>query len=398
MKSSFHVLVKPTGAACNLDCAYCFYLPKEKLYPGSDFRMSDKTIRAYLKQLLEVSPESTVPIAFQGGEPTLMGLDFYQRAVNYAKKYKKPGQTLEFSIQTNGVLLDAAWAEFFRRHHFLVGISLDGPPVFHDTYRLDKGGQPTFDRVWKGLDTLKKYRVEFNILCAVNAANGDHPLEVYRFLRDNAGAQFIQFIPIVERQNMTGFQEGNTVTPRSIKPEQWGRGLIEIFDEWIQHDVGRVFITIFESALANWLGVPAGTCVFQPTCGLALAIEHNGDLYACDHFVEPKYFLGNIHDTRLDNLVTSKAQQNFGQAKQDTLPCYCRECSVRFACHGECPKDRFVNTPDGESGLNYLCAGYKQFFQHIDLPMHYMANELRNRRSPANVMAYIAAIAGNNRL
>ena len=389
---TYHILSKPTGAICNLDCAYCFYLSKEKLYPGSQFRMSDDVLEQHVRQLLDSQHGHHVSLAWQGGEPTLMGIEFFQRAIRYAEQYRQPHQNIEYSIQTNGILLDDEWGVFLKENNFLVGISLDGPPELHNKYRVDKGGQPTHAHVLKGLNFLKNHEVDFNILCTVNAVNSKFPLKVYRYFRDEIGAQFIQFIPIVERQNDTGYQEGNTVTDRSVEPEQWGRFLVEIFDEWVQHDVGKIFIPTFESALANWLGMPAGMCVFNATCGGALALEHNGDLYACDHFVEPKYFLGNIRERHINELVASDGQRQFGQAKLDTLPRYCRECPVQFACHGECPKNRFINTPDGEPGLNYLCAGYKHFFQHIDLPMRYMANELRNHRSPASVMTYLRSI------
>ena len=388
----YHILSKPTGAICNLDCAYCFYLSKEKLYPGSPFRMPDDVLEGYIRQLLESQHKRQVPITWQGGEPTLMGVDFFRQAVRYVEQYKQPHHKIEYSIQTNGILLDDDWAEFFKENNFLIGISLDGPPHLHDRYRVDKGSQHTHARVLKGLSFLKKHQVEFNVLCTVNAGNSKFPLEVYRYFRDEIGAQFIQFIPIVERQNETGFQEGDTVTERSVEPDEWGHFLVEIFDEWVRHDVGKVFIPTFESALANWMGMPAGICVFNATCGQALALEHNGDLYACDHYVEPKYFLGNIRETHMDDLVVSEQQRKLGQDKLSTLPGYCRECPVRFACHGECPKNRFIQTPDGEPGLNYLCTGYKHFFQHIDLPMRYMANELRHRRSPMSVMTHLRSM------
>ena len=386
--SSYHVLAKPTGAICNLDCAYCFFLSKEQLYPGSNFRMSDEVLKSYIQQYIQSQPTREATIAWQGGEPTLMGLDFFRQAVAYADEFKRPGQRISYSIQTNGVLLDDEWGKFLRKHRFLVGISIDGPAVLHDVYRRDKGGKPTFERVIAGLNILKKHRVEYNILCTVNAANGNHPLETYRFFRDDLKAEFIQFIPIVERQNETGFQEGDQVTERSVRAQQWGDFLSAIFDEWVKRDVGRIFVPTFESALANWYGVPAGICVFNETCGLALAIEHNGDLYACDHYVEPDYLLGNSQQLAMVNLVHSDQQREFGQAKKDTLPQYCKECEVQFACHGECPKNRFTKTPDGEQGLNYLCEGYKAFFKHIDEPMIFMANELKMQRSPARVMKH----------
>ncbi len=385
----YHVLVKPTGAQCNLDCQYCFYLSKEKLYPGSDFRMTDKVLESYIRQLCESQRGPQVSLAFQGGEPTLMGLDYFRRAVALAEHFKRQGQHVEYTMQTNGVLLDDEWGEFLRDKGFLVGLSLDGPQELHDAYRVDKGGAPSFQRALAGLRVLQKHKVEYNLLCTVHAANSDHGLRIYRYFRDELGVQYLQFIPIVERVNQTGFQEGESVTARSVRPEQWGAFLVEVFDEWVHRDVGRVFVSTFESALANWLGMPAGICVFNATCGRALALEHNGDLYACDHFVEPDYLLGNILEGSMAGLVASPKQRDFGRAKRDSLPKYCRECPVRFACHGECPKNRFTRTPDGEPGLNYLCAGYKRFFQHIDEPMRFMASELRLQRSPVGVMAHL---------
>jgi uncharacterized protein len=392
--ANFHVLSKPSGATCNLDCTYCFFLSKEKLYPDSRFRMPDDLLEAYIRQLIESQRGPEVTIAWQGGEPTLMGLDFYKRSIDYEKKYMRPGLTIEHTMQTNGILLNEAWCDFFREHHFLIGLSLDGPQAMHDTYRVDKGGAPTFHKVMRAARLLHHHQVEFNILTTVNAANADHPLEVYRFLRDEVGTQFIQFIPIVERineQGEIGFQEGNQVSERSVKPEQWGTFLMTIFDEWVRHDVGRVFVQMFDAALASWYGTPPALCIFSETCGNALALEHNGDLYSCDHFVEPKYLLGNITQSHMIDLVASDQQRQFGLHKRESLPRYCRECEVRFACHGECPKNRFVETPDGEPGLNYLCAGYKAFFKHIDRPMRIMAELLRRDRAPAEVMMIMAA-------
>jgi uncharacterized protein len=299
--------------------------------------------------------------------------------------------TIQYTMQTNGTLLDDEWCTFFREHGFLIGISIDGPAELHNAYRVDKGGKPSFDRVMRGLELLKKHGVDFNILCTVHAANADYPVEVYRFFRDELQAEFIQLIAIVERDNETGFQEGNTVTDRSVKPEQWGNFLTGVFDEWVRRDVGQVYVQLFDVALGNWVGAPPSLCVFSPTCGTALALEHNGDLYSCDHFVEPKYLLGNIAETHMVELVASEQQQRFGRDKLDTLPGYCQECEVRFACHGGCPKNRFIETPDGEPGLNYLCAGYKAFFKHVDTPMRTMAGLLRRNRAPAEIMQILEA-------
>ncbi len=390
---AFHLLAKPTGAICNLDCAYCFFLSKELLYPGSRFRMADELLETYIRQLIEAHRTPEVAVAWQGGEPTLMGLDFFRRSIELQEKYRRPGQRIVNTIQTNGTLIDGEWAAFFKQHGFLVGISIDGPQDLHDAHRVDKAGKPTFDRVMRGLGFLRAHGVEFNVLTTVQAANVAHPLPVYRFLRDEAGARFIQFIPIVERINEDGrtlLQEGATVSERSVTAAGWGRFLIEVFDEWVRRDVGTVFVQMFDAALASWAGAPPALCIFAETCGDALALEHNGDVYSCDHFVEPKYLLGNINTESLIDLVASPKQRQFGEDKRDTLPRYCRECDVRFACNGECPKNRFIATPDGEPGLNYLCAGYKAFFQHIDEPMRFMANELKFDRAPSNVMAHMA--------
>jgi len=383
-------MVKPRGPICNLDCEYCYFLSKERLYPDSDFRMSGALLEEYTRQYIEAQRVPEVTFAWQGGEPTLMGLDFFREAVAYQQKYRKPGMRIINALQTNGTLLDDGWGQFFHDHHFLIGISLDGPPHLHDAYRRDKGGRPTFERVLRGVEVLKRHRVEFNVLTCVNAANAPYPLDVYRFLRDEIGAAFIQFIPIVERDNATGFQEGSAITPRTVTGEQYGRFLIGVFDEWVRRDVGRVFVQIFDVALAAWSGQRPGLCVFEETCGVALAMEHNGDVYSCDHFVEPRYNLGNMNVIPLADLVASDRQRQFGLDKRDKLPRMCRECEVRFVCNGGCPKNRLLATPDGEPGLNFLCAGYKAFFTHIDRPMRIMAAELRAGRPPANVMLILA--------
>ncbi|MEE9148728.1 MAG: anaerobic sulfatase maturase [Candidatus Tectomicrobia bacterium] len=393
-----HVLAKPTGAICNLDCSYCFFLDKELLYPGSRFRMPDDVLEAYIRQLIESHRSNQVTVAWQGGEPTLMGIDFFQRAIAYQEQYKRPGMTFENTMQTNGTLLDDAWCEFFREHDFLIGISIDGPRHLHDTYRVDKGGKPTFDAVMRGLRLLQKHGVDYNILTTVNRANAAYPLEVYRFLREEARTTWMQFIPVVERLNeggLTLYQEGTTVTERSVQPEQLGHFLSTIFDDWVRHDVGTVFVQTFEAAVRNWLGLASsGMCVFNATCGHGLALEHNGDLYACDHFVEPNYLVGNIQQDHMLELVGSEQQQQFGRDKLETLPQYCRECDVRFACHGECPKNRFLITPDGEPGLNYLCAGYKAFFHHIDRPVKIIAGLLRRGLPAEQVMTILAEEEG----
>lgn len=406
---AFHILAKPTGALCNLNCTYCFFLSKETLYPGSSFRMEDDVLEAYLRQLLESHREPEVAVAWQGGEPTLMGLDFFKRAVALVEKLKRPDQTIQHTIQTNGTKLDDAWCAFFKANNFLVGLSVDGPKDIHDTYRVDKGGRGTFDAVIRGWERLRQHEVDVNILCTVHDANQDRPLDVYRFFRDTLGAEYFQFIPIIERATETTLPianegwgerrdggrplytlEGSLVTDRSVRPEAYGKFLIAIFDEWVRADVGRIYVQHFDSALANWVGVPGAVCIFAETCGNALALEHNGDLYSCDHFVEPDYKLGNIRETHMIELVASPRQVKFGLHKRDSLPAYCRECEVRFACHGECPKNRFISTPDGEPGLNYLCAGYKAFFNHINRPMTMMAALLKQGRYADEVMEILA--------
>ncbi len=408
----FHVMAKPSGAICNLDCTYCFFLSKEMLYPGDRFRMADELLETYVQQLIESSPYPEVTIAWQGGEPTLMGVPFFERAVEHAHRHARPGQSLQFTIQTNGTLLNDRWGEFLSRNGFLVGLSVDGPREMHDAYRVDKKGRGSFDRVMAGLEVLTRHGVDFNVLCTVHAANGDHPVDVYRFFRDELGATFLQFIPIVERTSPELIQianigwgsrntkrplytnNGSQVTERSVKPEQWGRFLCGVFDEWVGNDVGDVFVQHFDAALASWLGIEPSLCIFRETCGTAIALEHNGDVYSCDHFVEPDYLLGNIRDTHLSELVTSDRQRSFGEAKRETLPRYCLDCDVRFACNGECPKNRFTQTPDGEPGLNYLCAGYKMFFTHIDGPMRIMADLLRSGREAPEVMDLLRARPG----
>jgi uncharacterized protein len=389
-----HILAKPSGATCNLACSYCFFLDKELLYPNSTFRMSDEVLETYIRQLIESHRSPEVTVAWQGGEPTLMGVDFFRKAIEYQKLHRRPGMSFENTLQTNGTLLTDEWCEFFKENNFLIGLSLDGPRHLHDYYRVDKGGRPTFDKVMRGLRLLQKHGVEYNILTTVNRINAAHPVELYRFLRDEAGAEWMQFIPVIERMNPDGLnliQKGDRVSPRSVLPEQFGRFLIQVFDEWVYNDVGRIFVQTFEASLRNWMQLPSsGMCVFDKTCGYGLALEHNGDLYSCDHFVEPDFLLGNIQEAHMVELVGSDQQYRFGQDKHKALPRYCLECPVRFACNGECPKNRFLRTPDGEPGLNYLCVGYKAFFQRIDEPMKIMAMLMRNGREASEVMQILA--------
>ena len=401
---AFHLLAKPTGAVCNLDCTYCFFLSKEMLYPGSRFRMADDLLELYLRQLVAAhaaAPE--VVVAWQGGEPTMMGLDFFRRSVELAEAVKRPGQRIVHTMQTNATLLTDEWGAFLAEHGFLVGVSIDGPREVHDTYRVDKGGKGSFDRVMTGLDVLRRHEVQWNALTTVHATSEDRGRAVYRFLRDECGARYLQFIPIVERATPRTLpmanagwggkvrdrplytQEGTLVTGRSVTPAGYGRFLIDVFEDWVRRDVGEVYVQMFDVALANWYGEPPGLCVHSETCGLALALEHTGDLYSCDHFVEPGYKLGNIRERTMLDLVTSPRQAAFGQAKCDSLPGFCRRCDVRFACHGGCPKDRFTQTPDGEPGLHYLCPSYKAFFTHIRPAMRAMCELLRAGHAPARI-------------
>ena len=386
----FHLLAKPTGAVCNLNCKYCFFLSKERLYPGSKFRMTVDTLNSYLRQYIGGQQGPEVEVAWQGGEPTLMGVDFFRKSVELAERYKKPGQRIRYTMQTNGVLLDDKWCEFFKTHDFLIGLSMDGPENIHNAYRVDKSGKGSFRKVFNGAELLKKHDVAVNILTCVHAANYAHPMEVYRFLRDEVQAEFIQFIPIVVRKNNTGFQEGDTVTEHSIGGMAYGSFLNSVFDEWVRHDVGRVFVQIFDVSLGSWLGAPPSLCIFADACGHALALEHNGDLYSCDHFVEPKYRLGNIGENGMAGLVTSAKQKVFGHDKKKKLPEYCRQCEVGQRCRGGCPKNRFIKTPDGEAGLNYLCEGYRSFFTHRARPMKTMAQLLKTGQPPARIMEIIA--------
>jgi uncharacterized protein len=399
---AFHIMTKPIGPICNLGCQYCFYLEKQKLYPGkSKWRMSDETLEAYVRQYIQSQDVPEVAFAWQGGEPTLMGLDFFRRAVELQQKYAD-GKRISNAIQTNGTLLNQEWCEFFRDNHFLVGLSIDGPRHCHDHYRVDKKGRPTFDAVYAGMMSMKKYGVDFNALCVVNRYNSKYPLEVYKFLKTE-GSGFIQFIPLVERvgadvqglagppqlgdgRPADGVAAGAMVAPWSVEPLAYGEFLCAIFDRWIKRDVGKTFVQIFDVQLGVWLGMPASLCVFAETCGNALALEHNGDLYACDHYVYDRYRLGNILSQDLGDMVASPQQRKFGTDKLGSLPRYCRECEVKSGCNGECPKHRFLKTPDGEAGLNYLCAGYKKFLHHIDGPMTAMAELLKAGRPAAEIM------------
>lgn len=411
LPTAFHVMTKPIGPICNLDCRYCFYLEKEAMYTQEGRRarpsweMPPEILESYIQQYIETQDIPEISFAWQGGEPTLLGVRFFRRVVELQKKYAG-GKRIVNALQTNGTLLDDEWGEFLAGNQFLVGLSVDGPAALHDTYRVDKQGRPSSERVMAGLEVLKKHRVEFNTLTVVNRANSQHPLEVYRYLKE-IGSGFLQFIPLVERAApgphttpdgliqlslaappRTGDAQ-SAVTEWSVLPHDYGAFLVAIFDEWVRHDVGKTFVQFFDVALGQWAGMGSSLCVFSPTCGSALAIEHNGDVYACDHYVYPEYLRGNIQDTALKEMVLSAEQVKFGQNKSDALPRYCRECSVRFACNGECPKHRFLRTPDGEWGLNYLCAGYKRFFTHADPYLRTMTQLLRANRAPAEIMTMI---------
>jgi uncharacterized protein len=404
----FHLLAKPSGSTCNIDCTYCFFLSKEALYPNEKSRMSQATLETYIRQLLESHRTPRVTVAWQGGEPTLMKLEFFKRSVELVEKYRRPGQTVEHTFQTNGILLDDDWCAFFKEHNFLVGLSVDGPREIHDAYRVDRQKQGTFDKVMNGWRLLRIHGVEFNILCTVNAANEKHGRTVYKFFRDEMGGKWIQFIPIIERataetlsianqgwseqpgkKRLLYTQTGNLVTERSVGGMQYGRFLVDIFEEWVRHDVGEVYVQLFDVTLEAYFGRHL-LCIHAPTCGYGPALEYNGDVYSCDHFVEPKYKLGNIHETHLVQLVASAQQRKFGDDKRDTLTAQCQSCEVRPLCNGGCPKDRFALSRDGEPGQNYLCAGLELFFTHTRPAMQMMVQLLQRRRAPSDVMALVA--------
>jgi uncharacterized protein len=400
----FHLLAKPSGSTCNIDCKYCFFLSKEALYPDDKHRMSQATLEAYIRQLLESHRAPEVTVAWQGGEPTLMGVDFFRRMVALVDKYRRPEQKVQQTFQTNGVALDDEWCAFLKEHNFLVGLSVDGPRELHDTYRVTRAGKGSFDLVMRGWQCLRKHGVDFNILCTVNAANREYGRRIYRFFRDELGASWIQFIPIVERatadtiqianrgwserpreKRLLYTQSGTLVTERSVSGTQYGQFLIDIFEEWVRRDVGKVYVQLFDVTLEAYFG-RYKLCIHAPTCGYGPALEYNGDLYACDHFVEPGFKLGNIHKTHMLELVASSAQRKFGQDKRDTLTQQCQQCEVRPLCNGGCPKDRFALSKDGEAGHNYLCDGLYNFFAHTRPAMQRMAQLYSNGGRPAEVM------------
>jgi uncharacterized protein len=396
---AFNIMVKPTGPLCNLNCTYCYYLEKKKLYSGKNaFRLDEGLLESFIKQYIDAIQVPVVTFVWQGGEPTLLGLDYFRKVAEFQKKYAN-GKTIENAFQTNGTRLNDDWCGFFRDNKVLVGISIDGEEHNHDHYRKTISGGPTFKRVMKGIELLHKNRVEFNTLSCVNSYNVHYASETYRFLR-RIGSGFIQFLPVVERMAMTennnrlslvspDFGEDASVTDWSVSATDFGKFLITIFNDWVRNDVARYYIQIFDATLANYVGEMPGLCVFSETCGDSLVMEHNGDLFSCDHFVYPENFLGNISTASLTDLVKSQQQFDFGIDKRNKLPRYCLQCDVRYACHGECPKHRFISAPDGNPGLNYLCEGYKMFFHHVEPYMEYMAKELKSKRAPANVMNWI---------
>ena len=392
-----YVMLKPAGAHCNLACKYCYYLEKNKLYPTAQRHlMSDEMLEQFTREYIEAQTMNQVLFTWHGGEPLLRSIDFYRKALSLQQKYAG-GRCIDNVIQTNGTLLTDEWCEFFAQNHWLVGISIDGPQPYHDHYRLTAAGKPSWKKVMQGIKLLKKHGVEWNAMAVVNAYNVNHPLEFYRFFKEN-GCQFLQFTPIVERQ--TRHEDGRTLasladkdeiplSEASVKPEQWGYFLCAIFDEWVRKDVGKIFVEIFDCTLANWMGVSPGICAYSKECGHAGVMEHNGDVYSCDHFVFPEYKLGNIRDQSLIDMLYGEQQQEFSRLKHSSLPRQCKECDMEFACHGECPKNRFMKDKYGDSGLNYLCPGYYHYYQHVAPYMDYMKQELMSQRPPSNIMKVV---------
>ena len=392
-----YVMLKPTGAHCNLACKYCYYLEKNKLYPTAQRHlMSDEMLEQFTREYIEAQTMSQVLFTWHGGEPLLRSIDFYRKALSLQQKYAG-GRRIDNVIQTNGTLLTDEWCEFFAQNHWLVGISIDGPQPYHDHYRLTAAGKPSWQKVMQGIKLLKKHGVEWNAMAVVNADNANHPLEFYRFFKEN-GCQFLQFTPIVER--LTRHEDGRTLasladkdeislSEASVTPEQWGYFLCAIFDEWVRKDVGKIFVEIFDCTLANWMGISPGICAYSKECGHAGVMEHNGDVYSCDHFVFPEYKLGNIRDHSLIDMLYGEQQQEFSRLKHSSLPRQCKECDMEFACHGECPKNRFMKDKNGDSGLNYLCPGYYHYYQHVAPYMDYMKQELMSQRPPSNIMKVV---------
>lgn len=389
-----YVMLKPAGAHCNLACKYCYYLEKNKLYPTAQRHlMSDEMLEQFTREYIEAQTMNQMLFPWHGGEPLLRSIDFYRKALSLQQKYAG-GRCIDNVIQTNGTLLTDEWCEFFAQNHWLVGISIDGPQPYHDHYRLTAAGKPSWQKVMQGIKLLKKHGVEWNAMAVVNAYNVNHPLEFYRFFKEN-GCQFLQFTPIVER--LTRHEDGRTLasladkneiplSEASVTPEQWGYFLCAIFDEWVRKDVGKIFVEIFDCTLANWMGISPGICAYSKECGHAGVMEHNGDVYSCDHFVFPEYKLGNIRDHSLIDMLYGEQQQEFSRLKHSSLPRQCKECDMEFACHGECQKNRFMKDKYGDSGLNYLCPGYYHYYQHVAPYMDYMKQELMAQRPPSNIM------------
>ena len=389
-----YVMLKPAGAHCNLACKYCYYLEKNNLYQNSHRHlMSDDMLEQFTREYIEAQTMPQVLFTWHGGEPLMRSIDFYKKALTLQKKYAH-GKQIDNVIQTNGTLLTDEWCEFFAKNHWLVGISIDGPQEYHDHYRVTPAGKPSWEKVMQGISLLKKHRVEWNAMAVANAYNAEHPLEFYHFFRDN-GCQYLQFTPIVER--LTEHEDGRTLASladdreipladASVTPQQWGNFLCTIFDDWVRHDVGKTFVEIFDCTLANWMGVLPGICAYSKECGHAGVMEHNGDVYSCDHFVFPEYKLGNIRDQSLIDMLYGEKQQAFSRLKHTSLPRQCKECNMEFACHGECPKNRFEKDKYGEPGLNYLCQGYYQYYTHVAPYMDFMKRELLAQRPPANIM------------
>lgn len=392
-----YVMLKPAGAHCNLACKYCYYLEKNKFYPTAQRHlMSDEMLEQFTREYIEAQTMNQVLFTWHGGEPLLRSIDFYRKALSLQQKYAG-GRRIDNVIQTNGTLLTDEWCEFFAQNHWLVGISIDGPQPDHDHYRLTAAGKPSWKKVMQGIKLLKKHGVEWNAMAVVNAYNANHPLEFYRFFKEN-GCQFLQFTPIVER--LTRHEDGRTLasladkveislSEASVAPEQWGYFLCAIFDEWVRKDVGKIFVEIFDCTLANWMGISPGICAYSKECGHAGVMEHNGDVYSCDHFVFPEYKLGNIRDHSLIDMLYGEQQQEFSRLKHSSLPRQCKECDMEFACHGECPKNRFMKDKYGDSGLNYLCPGYYHYYQHVAPYMDYMKQELMSQRPPSNIMKVV---------
>lgn len=388
-----YVMAKPAGSLCNLRCKYCYYLEKSHLYNEQKNRMmTDELLEKFVKEYIESQLTPDVLFTWHGGEPLMRPVSFYRRALELQRIYGG-GRRIDNCIQTNATLIDDEWCRFFRENNFLVGVSIDGPQEFHDEYRRTATRRPTFRQVMKGIDLLNRYGVEWNALAVVNDFNADYPLDFYHFFKE-IGCRYIQFTPIVERvveradglRLAPGMQEGGRLTDFSVTAEQWGRFLCGIFDEWVRSDVGEYFVQLFDATLANWVGQAPGICTLAKECGHAGVMEFNGDMYSCDHFVYPEHYLGNLRDKTIYEMMNSERQQEFARMKHEMLPRQCRECRYEFACHGECPKNRFLSDCYGNPGLNYLCKGYRQFFEHVAPYMDFMKNELDNQRPPANVM------------